>query len=190
MRELDQPGAGLPPSEIFFLNAVFKTASVFVSDQRALRMFQREADTIMEIATTIDVDLASRPVLIPRLQGIEDSSRHWSVLMTIDHLNIVNSEILNVITALQKNETVGTVVDVAAYKPNPDVGIEVIDQFQSMNDRYQEMVQQHKPLKSMARHDHPWFGGLDGHLWHCLAAAHMRIHRRQIRKILAVHGIV
>ncbi|HCN29134.1 MAG TPA: hypothetical protein DIT64_10345 [Verrucomicrobiales bacterium] len=35
-----------------------------------------------------------------------------------------------------------------------------------------------------ARYAHPWFGPLDETAWHALAAFHLRLHRRQIERIL------
>jgi hypothetical protein len=33
-------------------------------------------------------------------------------------------------------------------------------------------------------HAHPWFGPLNAHGWHCLAAIHHTLHRRQLTAIL------
>jgi len=32
---------------------------------------------------------------------------------------------------------------------------------------------------------HPWFGEMNAHQWHCLAAMHQSVHRKQMQRILA-----
>ena len=34
------------------------------------------------------------------------------------------------------------------------------------------------------RHVHPWFGPMTAHDWHCLAAIHSWVHRRQIERVV------
>jgi hypothetical protein len=39
-------------------------------------------------------------------------------------------------------------------------------------------------LDRRVRHPHPWFGPMTAHDWHCLAAIHHRVHRRQLERIV------
>jgi hypothetical protein len=41
-----------------------------------------------------------------------------------------------------------------------------------------------RQLRTRATHVHPWFGPLDAQGWHCLAAMHHTIHRRQVERII------
>ena len=63
-------------------------------------LFSDELQTILTLVEGVSVDSAARPVLIDRIRGIEDSSRHWSVYMTLDHLRIVNLGMVGVIVLL------------------------------------------------------------------------------------------
>ena len=188
-RQLQPPGAGLPAFEKFYLNIGFKIGTAVMSDDRALGLFDRMSTGILRFIAPIDIGVLSDPFLIPRLQGMEYSIRNWSVLMVLDHLNMVNRAIMSTIRELHSNRSPYEEVKIANYKPSPDVDAGVIDEFQETNRRYRNFVLSHKPLRTSMLHVHPWFGFLDGHSWHVLAAVHQRIHSRQIQKILSLHGI-
>jgi hypothetical protein len=202
---LDAPGAGLPRLENSVLNAAFKLSAMVASSRRALTKFRRETNTILEIVNELNVNVVSQQYLIPRVIGIEDSSRNWSVLMVLEHLSVVNQGIMEIIQQLcemdsaagatNENSTVNLVkVEIADFKPNPDVDESVIVRYRSTAAMYGNAIETifadpQQTLKTDMRHLHPWFGKLSAHQWHCLAAAHQQIHRRQIRKILAMVGV-
>ena len=189
MTELEAPGNGLPEFERFYLNAFFKFGCLMMSDQRALNSFQQSTKDIFEIVDANDVGVLSQQLLIPRLQGIEDSSRNWSVFMVLEHLSMVNQSIMDVVRALRNDSQPMDVVNIANYKPDENVDADSIDRFSETNRRYWSFAKSHQPLHSQLKFQHPWFGPLDGHQWHCLAAVHQKIHRRQIFKILAMIGV-
>ena len=181
--------AGLPPFEKFYLNALLKFGSAFRSDKAILADFQQSAADICQIMDEQDLGVLSQEILVPRLQGIEHSSRNWSALMVLDHLAQVNRIITETIRSLRNNSQPFQVIRLEDFKPHPDVGAEAIDDFRDSAQRYWSFVTSHQPLRTSLTFAHPWFGRLDGHGWHCLAAAHQRIHRRQIFKILAMIGV-
>ncbi len=188
MPNLQPPGAGIPPLERSFLYGVMKFGSAFLSDRKALTLFQREAATILQIVDDADYDFASQQVLVPRFQGMEDSSRNWSLFMVLDHLCLVNRDILRTIDVLRDGITPRGEVDISFYKPDADCGAEVIGEFRDLVWEFQSQVQSKMPLRGTPAFRHPWFGPLDAHGWCCLAALHQRIHRKQARKIAAMLG--
>lgn len=170
------------------MSAALKCGSAVLSDQRTLRIFLREADTILKIVDDSDYDFASQEVLIPRYQGMEDSSRNWSLFMVLDHLCKVNREIQRTINVLRDGITPRGEIEIAWYKPDRGCGAEVIDEFRNVVWDYESAIRENVPLRGTPRFAHPWFGPLDAHDWHCLAAFHHRIHRKQARKIAAMLG--
>src|SRR5205823_8177937 len=44
--------------------------------------FKRETDRILAKAQTLEPALAAKQVLVERITGLEENSRHWSLLMT------------------------------------------------------------------------------------------------------------
>lgn len=189
MTDLQAPGAGLPPFELAWLNGMFRVGRTLLSDRRAMAMFLSEGRTIVDLIEQTDIDFASQQVLVPRYPGMEDSSRNWSLLMVLDHLCRVDREILRTIDVLRDGIVPRGEIDIADYKPDPDVDARIIDEFLVLVNEYETRVTQLMPLKTQARFPHPWFGLLDAHGWHCLAAVHHRIHRRQARKIATLQGL-
>ncbi len=168
---------------------MLKLGTAVMSDEAVLRSFQDSSRDILRIAEDHDLGVLSQQILIPRLQGIEDSNRNWSVLMAVEHLSIFNRSILETVRSLHSNSQPFDKVVIAKFKPHDDVGGEAIEQFRETNQRYWSFVKSHQPLRTVMTHGHPWLGELDGHAWHFLAAAHQKIHRRQIYKILAMIGV-
>ncbi len=190
MVDLQEPGAGLPELERVFLNAMFRCGTAVLSANKALQIFNSAANTILEIVADTDINRASQQVLVPRFIGMEDSSRNWSLLMVVEHLRMVDREILSAIRMLLQGHAPLGDVSIADYKPDPDVGWDVIDQFERLIDEYQDFMSTRPSLRTQLRYRHPWFGPLDGHGWLCLAAMHHRIHRKQAKKIIALMGVI
>lgn len=192
--QLQPPGAGLPGFEAFILNAAFKTGTAFMSDRRAIRLFEHESAELMRIANEDDESYdIFQQLLIPRIIGIEDSSRNWSVLMILEHLSQVNTDILKIVQALTESVVPRGEIDTALYKPSTEVDFDTIARFNSINHKYidgvRAAIEKRGSLRSQARYKHPWFGPIDAHQWHCLAGIHQRIHRRQAMKLVAMLGV-
>src|SRR5712671_4616375 len=95
--KLAPPGAGLPRSELLIGRWLFALRRATGSRESCNARFQRERETIRALVRPLDVDFAARRVLIERPRGLEDSSRFWSVWMTLDHLRIVHHSMIRVI---------------------------------------------------------------------------------------------
>lgn len=105
--------------------------------------------------------------------------------MTLEHLVIVNSSIMKILERLASGLTVPGKVSTASVKPARIDDPEVVERFRDVTRRYAEALAKSPSLTAPVRHEHPWFGALDAHGWHCLAATHHTIHRRQIERIVA-----
>ena len=124
-------------------------------------------------------------VLIKRLPGLEDSSRYWSVFMTLDHLRIVNDAVAGVIDALCSGEIPARAASTAEVKPGVVVDRSIIADFETSCRRLEETVAETITFPSTPRFAHPWFGPMDAAAWHFLSGFHLRLHRKQIEAILA-----
>lgn len=183
--QLAPPGAGLPAWELAGLRVIRRLVSAAWSDEGALRIFRGEADRMLELADSVPPELAARPVLIPRVTGIEDSSRNWSLFMVLDHLCIVNRGTLTIIQHLNREHEYEREVRIEEVKPSPGAGQETIARFRKNVADYLRGVREEEILSRARRHPHPWFGPMTAHEWHCLAAAHHILHRRQMERIAA-----
>jgi len=180
---LAAPGAGLPGPELFVARRLFAWKRRFGSREVSSRQFESERAAILDLLAVIPEDLRGRRVLIPRLRGLEDSSRHWSVWMTLDHLRITNEAFGSVIASLAAGKIPPGKADTAAVKPTPFAGPEVEAAYEASCGNLVAMVAGIADWKTAPRFPHPWFGPLDAAGWHALSATHLGIHRAQIAEI-------
>jgi hypothetical protein len=183
--KLAPPGAGLPPLELAIARCLFAWKRLTTGRRAFQAKFDDERSRIASLVTGVDAESGSRRVLIERVRGLEDSSRYWSVWMTIDHLRIVNEAIARVIGALVGGIIPPGVVSTADVKPNASVGPEMIAGYEAACDHLVAVVKASPNLKTTLRYPHPWFGPLDAAAWHALSGGHMGIHREQLERILA-----
>lgn len=182
--KLAAPGAGLPKIELMAARLLFSKQLKKGSRESFIQSFQTEREKIRGLVRSCDPALGNKRVLIDRVRGIEDSSRFWSVWMTLEHLRIVHAGITRTITDLANNRTPPGKVSTAAVKPNPNVTAAVVAEFEKSCDALLTAVAVIPDLKTKLRHGHPWFGPLDAFGWLALSAGHLRIHREQIERIL------
>jgi len=182
---LAPPGAGLPAPELWIARLLFRLKQRLGTREAFTARFEQERAAIREIIATCDPARRGEQVLIPRLRGLEDSSRHWSVWMTLEHLRITNSIFAMIITSLADGQVPTKKASTADVKPCADVTSEVEQAFEGSCDEMLAAAAAVPDLKTAARYAHPWFGPLDAAGWHTLAATHMSIHRAQITKIIA-----
>ncbi len=179
---LGAPGAGLPKIELWVARFRFAGACRNLDRKKAAQLISTERSSLLKIVKSNAPEDCARRVLIKRPRGLEDSSRYWSVFMTLDHLRIVNLAIAEAMVELSAGRTPGYEASTAAVKPRPDIGEEVVTEF---DQSCQALAEAGKGLKVTAtRFPHPWFGPLDAHSWHVLAGFHMRLHHGQIDRIL------
>jgi hypothetical protein len=181
---LQPPGAGLPLHELCAARMGMGVARGMMSQEQATAWFRGETGRILSLARSVEPAQAARPVLIRRVPGIEDSSRNWSVYMTLEHLVLVNDWIAEIIDHLVEGETGGRPVSIADVKPGPVSDPEVLERYARSAEAYVTQTAFLPRLHTRMRHAHPWFGRLDAHGWNTLAALHQTIHRRQIEAIL------
>ena len=184
--DLAPPGAGLPPLEGWIArNIMFPVACKFMSWEHASDMFQREGWLILQMANAVPEEKMDLPVLIPRIRGIEDSSRNWSPAMVLEHLMIVGRQICEGIVSLSHGQKPIQKADIAAVKPKGGHGMEIVAEFRTFLSEYAQMLEERVGSQtSRTTFEHPWFGELTAFQWMVLAAMHQRIHRRQMERIL------
>ncbi len=189
MKNLAPPGAGLPRIELAVARLLFRRTQKRGNVAAFSAKFASELHTLRSFIRDVDPIAGERPVLISRLRGMEDSSRQWSVWMTLDHLRIVNLEFSKIIRALAQGIVPPGEARTADVKPRPGTTVAIIPEFEAACATYQTSVAEAERLlpglKSTARFAHPWFGPLDAYGWHALGGQHMSIHRAQIEAILA-----
>ncbi len=185
--KLDKPGAGLPFYE-WFIAKYFLFPSLFrtTTKEQAIENFRKESDEILQLARGLSADELTERRLVPRLRGLEDSSRYWSVAMAIEHLSIVGGGTRNIIRNLSRGIIDMPPASTAAVKPHAEVDSEkVFEYFQAMTDIFVKTASAADFSKFPdAKFAHPWFGPLNAMQWLVFAAPHQSLHKRQIQEII------
>jgi uncharacterized damage-inducible protein DinB len=181
---LAAPGAGLPWPELWIARILFTFSRWSYSREAANQNFLSEQKAIAALIEKCGPTLACRRVLIPRLRGLEDSSRFWSVAMTLDHLRITNTAFADIIRLLAKNVTPPGVASTSAVKPSTEAHWEIVFEYAQSCSQLMAAVAENPNLNTTLKFAHPWFGAMNGEDWHLLAGVHMSIHRKQIEAIL------
>ena len=182
--KLAPPGAGLPFPENHIARLLFGIHRFVGNPDAFVASFVREREIIRDLIRPCDADTLSRRVLIARPRGLEDSSRYWSVLMTLDHLKIVHHAFIGVLVALAEEKMPAGKASTAAVKPDPTVTAAVADAYEESCDELLATIASIRNFRTKTRFPHPWFGPMDAHGWCALVGSHMRIHRVQIERIL------
>ncbi|MEW6055309.1 MAG: hypothetical protein AB1540_01735 [Bdellovibrionota bacterium] len=185
--QLDRPGAGIPFFERMVARYVLLPRLVWRRDwEDARALFEKEQKKILLISAGLSEEQMDLKVLIDRIRGIEDSSRFWSVSMTMEHLEVVGRAITAIICDLANDKQPSIEVDIANAKPKKNHNAKSaradFEKFciESMNEINTRAVNKNSRLKF----PHPWFGPLSAHQWHGLMAAHQALHRKQIQLIV------
>ncbi len=186
--KLAPPGAGLPTLERWFSSALLKGLSTFLSKDALTRWLRRETESALALAASLPESLASQPVLLPRVTGLEDSSRCWSANMVLQHLVIVDTGIRELAEALSDDTSFGRELRIAEVKPEPGAGFEQHALLRTAVGDYTRLIDKLGDLRTTLRHAHPWFGQLDLRSWHALAAMHTMAHRRQMQAIVTLQS--
>lgn len=103
--------------------------------------------------------------------------------MVLDHLRIVNEGIAQIIESLSRDQLFPQEIRIQDVKPSLQSGPETVEQFIKAVATYESAVTRLGTLGRRLRHAHPWFGPMTAHDWHCLAAIHSWVHRRQMERV-------
>lgn len=183
--QLAPPGAGLPAIELFIGGRLFALKRLLGNRESFTAKFEQERLAIRDLVNSCPPSKRGERVLIPRLRGLEDSSRFWSVWMTLDHLRITNSVFAMVITSLAHGKVPQKKASTAEVKPDPTVTATVESAYEESCDKLLAVVAAVPNLKTDVNYAHPWFGPLNAFGWQAISATHMSIHRAQIARIIA-----
>lgn len=185
---LGKPGAGIPWIEKIAGRLILSKQARNRSRERILEDFCSGAGESLALLQGIDDGLLRRRVLVPRQPGMEDSSRYWSAFMIIQHLAIVDRQVLGLVRLLSTGRGTDRQVSTAAVKPQPGAGPEVLAEFEAVIREWRENLPDEAKLAASAKHSHPWFGPMNAQRWFCMAAWHHRLHKAQLRAVLKGAG--
>lgn len=184
---LQQSGAGLPWLELLVARyLVFPRSCRKLTWAASALQFQEDGTRVLAVLDTLPAGRLNELVLVRRFAGMEDSSRCWSAVMTVEHLNLVGAAIRQTISSLRRGEVPTVQPRVENFKPRSTAApAEIRSEFVRLLGDVEaaEQVEPPIPRGQGPRYAHPWFGPMDAYQWHCLLSFHQGIHRKQIEAI-------
>lgn len=184
--KLAAPGAGLPPLQWAVANYILLPIQFATCNkEKAQGIFQKETDLILNKAASYDQKLLAVRQLVPPMRGLEDSSRYWSIAMTMEHLNITLIAQTKLLKDLCTGGTDLSPVFTKDLKPSVDLDVgATIAKFRSVTASYLSVAGSCDiDAYPRVKFQHPWFGPLNAKEWLVMIAIHQTIHRRQIDEI-------
>lgn len=189
-RKLAAPGAGVPWYVRLALRYYIgpRVAGRAEWARETQRFFDSSAE-IVKIAETLHNGQLQKRVLVPRLRGLEDSSRYWSAAMTMEHLMIVGTGMRDIIIRLSQGQVPPGRADTARVKPQGKLPAQnVLENYKAFTTTLMPQIENAVPPEKRdgaLTYDHPWFGPFTLRQWHWLLAEHNAIHLRQMQEIAA-----
>jgi len=184
--QLEAPGKGLPWFDGFMARwVVFPLNIMFNSPQKATLTVETVGRECLEIAHSLSEKQLQRQVLVPKIRGIEDSSRFWSVLMTIEHLTITGAAMLGIAESLAEGHHIAVEVRIEDVKPHQNLSTaHILHHYEEFLNTYVDrMTYILETDTHMVRHRHPWFWNLSASQWLVLNGMHHLLHLKQIKLI-------
>ncbi|MGZ5280237.1 MAG: DinB family protein [Pseudobdellovibrionaceae bacterium] len=182
--KLAAPGAGIPLHHKILLRVYVKPfIAAKSSPEASKKTFKKVTDKILDELEGLTAGQLTQKVLVPPQAGLEDSSRFWSIAMTLEHLGIVGRKISTAVTALSENQPIVEKADTGKMKPFGQISsAESLQDFKKF--ALEEFSQLPLPsLNPKNRFLHPWFGMMNNREWYWLLGAHQGLHLKQIREI-------
>lgn len=184
--QLAPPGAGIPWTQqkvlqYFVAPFVANRTDWDISERRFRRINEK---ILLELEGLSEQQLGTR-ILVPPQQGLEDSSRYWSIAMTLEHMVIAGKGIFYAISELSQDKIPAGEANTAAVKPSGGLSInQSVEQFKKFTDvGFQKLLESIKNRDSKLKFRHPWFGLMNAKQWFWLLPIHHNLHLKQIREI-------
>ncbi|MEM8868342.1 MAG: hypothetical protein AAGC73_08745 [Verrucomicrobiota bacterium] len=140
------------------------------------------------LADDLEAESGRESVTVPTMPGVDPEMRDWSFYMLLEHNTIVNRGISSIVEHLSNGTPLS---ESGKFNPKTDVlpeataGPDQVIAFQESVEAYLEMSEKLVRLRKTQVKQHPVFGMLDAHGWHCMFGFHLQIHMKQARLIVA-----
>ncbi len=168
---------------------LIRTRMALTSRARASRQIQRCLLDYRGLYAGVGEDEARLPITVPPMIGVDEEMRSWSLFMILEHNVIVNRSITAIVQSLAVGEEPG---GAGAIDPKRDVmpsanpGPEQITAFRESVEGHFAVVEALPKLRGTLRKQHPVFGWLDAHGWHCMFGLHLQLHFWQAEEVVRV----
>ena len=164
---------------------MFPLLNKTISWQKAWDIYDKEGEKILTLASSLDHEQLFKRILVPKLFGLEDNSRYYSVAMVLTHLLNVGNALQTRIPVLSRGEKLDGHVAIEDVKPYTQRDEEIVAHFQNFMRSYREKLEEGiEDIHIENTSEHPWFGAFNPKEWSILGMVHQIVHRRQIEAIM------
>ena len=183
---LGEAGGGLSRGRAFFLRHIgFPFLNSILAWEKALDIFENEGKKIISLSRNVPEESLFERVLVPKLFGLEDNSRYYSVAMVLRHLLTVGNALQTRVPLLSQGEKLEKEVLIEEYKPYMDIDTDIVLEYENFLKSFREELEKNVDNIFLEnRHEHPWFGKLRAKDWAVMGTIHQIVHRRQIESII------
>lgn len=183
--QLDRPGAGLPfPDNLIVRWWVGPFQSRQKDAATNLRLFKMAGARVLKEMAGVPADRRDRKVLVPKMRGVEDSSRHWCANEVLEHLMITGVPMRGLIVDLAQGRTSDYEVKIENFKPKGRyAGGDASADFKRFTEETLEILGALDIRDAGPTHRHPWMGRFNALQWTWLLAGHTGIHLNQLLAI-------
>lgn len=183
--QLDKPGAGLPFLDSLYLRFYIGPYQSRAADKaKNLRLFKMIGARILKEANDVPDGKRDQKVLVPKMKGIEDSSRFWSVNQTLEHMLITGTGMRGLIVDLVNGKPTDWVIKIEDFKPKGKYdGGDARPDFKKFVDETIALLEPLAIEDKGLTHKHPWMGMFNALQWTWLLAGHNGIHLAQLQAI-------
>lgn len=183
--QLEKPGAGLPFFESLYVRWYVGPFQSKKSDKAMnLRLFKMIGGRLVKEFNAVPPEKRDQKVLVPRMKGVEDSSRNWSPNEVLEHLMITGEGMRGLIVDLANGRTSDYVVKIENFKPKGKYkGGDASQDFKKFVDETVALLEPLKIEDAGPTHLHPWLGRFNALQWTWLIAGHGGLHLAQLQAI-------
>lgn len=127
----------------------------------------------------------SEPVNVPKMLGVDEDMRDWSLAQLHEHNAIVNEQMCAVVAHLAGDgPPPGPFNAKTDTLPSADAGVDQIERFRTSVRDYLATEAPLPRLRGGRRAPHVLFGPFDAHKWHCMLGFHLKLHLKQSARIV------
>ena len=126
---------------------------------------------------------------VPKMMGVDEDMRDWSLFQLLEHNTIVNRSITRLICELSEGVPPAEMTRIDPKRdvmPSAGPGEEQVEAFRLSVEDFLDRVGPLSGLRNTIRIPHPVFGRFNAHQWTCMLGFHLSVHLRQAR-FLAMH---
>lgn len=183
--KLERPGAGLPfPDNLIVRWYVAPFQSRKADKSENLRLFRMLGARMSKEFSSVPAEKRDQKVLVPKMRGIEDSSRYWCPNEVLEHVMITGASMRRLIVELAHGRTSNEEVKIENYKPKGNyAGGDAGPDFKQFIEETLETLEPLDIADKGPTHKHPWMGQFNSLQWTWLLAGHTGIHLAQLQAI-------